>query len=179
MNNNNRLVWMDLEMTGLNPSRDRILEIATVVTDTDLNIIEQGPELIIYQPEEVLADMNDWCKEHHGQSGLVEKVGNSAISESQAEEETLEFLKKHVEKERAPLCGNSIHQDRNFLAVYMKQLDGYLHYRNIDVSSIKELTFRWYPDLPRFKKANKHTALEDILESVEELKYYRDKVFKD
>jgi len=177
MNDSNLLVWMDLEMTGLTPLQDKILEIATVITDTDLNIVEQGPELVIYQSEEVLADMNDWCKEHHGQSGLVEKVRKSTISENEAEQQTLEFLKKYIKEDQAPLCGNSIHQDRNFLAKHMKQLDSYLHYRNIDVSSIKELTFRWYPDLPKFKKENKHTALEDVLESIKELNYYREKVF--
>lgn len=177
-NPDSRLVWMDLEMTGLDPSRDRVLEIATVITDTELNVIEKGPELVIHQEMSIMEMMNDWCREHHGISGLTEKVLRSEISEQKAEHETLAFLKKHVEKEQAPLCGNSIHQDRAFLAQHMPELHEHLHYRNIDVSSIKELTFRWYPDLPKFKKANKHTALEDILESIAELKYYKDTVFK-
>jgi oligoribonuclease len=178
MDNNNRLVWMDLEMTGLEALTDKILEIATVITDSALNIIEQGPELVLYQSDEVLSGMNDWCKEHHGQSGLADKVKGSSINEREAETATLNFIKKHVEQGQAPLCGNSIHQDRNFLARHMLELHGYLHYRNIDVSSIKELTFRWYPDLPKFKKANKHTALGDIIESIEELKYYRKMIFR-
>ncbi len=168
---------MDLEMTGLVSEVDRILEIATVITDPDLNIIETGPELAIFQEENTLEKMNDWCKQHHGESGLVDKVRHSNISEKEAEKLTLEFLKKHVNPEEAPLCGNSIHQDRNFISRYMPSLSDYLHYRNIDVSTIKELAFRWFSDLPKFKKANKHTALEDILESIEELKYYREKIF--
>lgn len=178
MSTEDRLVWMDLEMTGLDADNDQILEIATVITDTDLNLIENGPELVIHQSEDVLNSMNDWCKEHHGASGLTEKVRNSRVSLSEAEQLTFDFIKQHVSLEQAPLCGNSIHQDRNFLAVHMPTLHEYLHYRNIDVSSIKELTFRWYPDLPKFKKANKHTALEDILESIEELKYYKQQVFR-
>lgn len=178
MDKNNRLIWMDLEMTGLDAATDKILEIATVITDRDLNVIEHGPERVLYQSDEVLAGMNNWCKEHHGISGLIEKVKKSTISEKKAEAETLAFVKKYVDESQAPLCGNSIHQDRNFLVQHMPDLHNYLHYRNIDVSSIKELTFRWYPDLPKFKKANKHTALDDIIESIEELKYYRKKVFK-
>ncbi len=177
MENNNRLIWMDLEMTGLQSETDRILEIATVITDTELKVVEQGPELVIFQNDEILDNMNDWCKEHHSKSGLVDKIKASKINEIEAEQKTLEFIKKHVEPESAPLCGNSIHQDRNFLSRYMPQLHEYMHYRNIDVSSIKELTFRWFPNLPKFKKAGKHTALEDILESIDELRYYREKIF--
>ncbi len=176
---NDRLVWMDLEMTGLEPATDKILEIATVITDSNLNIIEHGPELVIHQPDEVLSSMNDWCKEHHGNSGLTEKVKIAGVTEPEAEFVTLSFLKEYVEEFQAPLCGNSIHQDRNFLVRHMPDLNGYLHYRNIDVSSLKELSFRWYPNMPKFKKANKHTAMEDILESIEELKYYRQMIFKD
>lgn len=179
MDKKDRLVWMDLEMTGLDSSIDRILEIATVITDTNLNIVEHGPELVIHQPDEVLANMNDWCKEHHGKSGLTEKVRAAGVTEKEAELVTLSFLKEYVEEFEAPLCGNSIHQDRNFLAKHMPDLHAYLHYRNIDVSSLKELTFRWFPELPKFKKANKHTALEDVIESIQELKYYREMVFKD
>jgi oligoribonuclease len=179
MKEKERLVWMDLEMTGLDPSIDSILEIATVITDTNLEIVEHGPELVIHQPDDVLGKMNDWCKEHHGQSGLTEKVRVAGVTEREAEFVTLSFLKEYVEEFEAPLCGNSIHQDRNFLAKHMPDLNAYLHYRNIDVSSLKELTFRWYPELPKFKKANKHTALEDALESIEELKYYRKMIFKE
>lgn len=178
MNKNNRLVWMDLEMTGLDAQIDKILEIATVITDSDLNLIEQGPELIVFQPEEILSGMNDWCKEHHGESGLTARVKLSRVTELEAETATLDFIKQHVEPGKAPLCGNSIHQDRNFLVRHMPELHNYLHYRNIDVSSIKELTFRWYPELPKFKKANKHTALGDVYESIAELKYYRNMIFK-
>lgn len=168
---------MDLEMTGLVSEVDKILEIATVITDPNLNIIGIGPELAIFQKDEILENMNDWCKQHHGESGLIDKVRCSKVSEKEAEKLTLDFLKEHVNPEEAPLCGNSIHQDRNFITRYMPFLGNYLHYRNIDVSTIKELSFRWFPDLPMFKKASKHTALEDILESIEELKYYREKIF--
>jgi oligoribonuclease len=178
MSKNDRLVWMDLEMTGLEPATDKILEIATVVTDSDLNIIEHGPELVIHQPDSVLSNMNDWCKEHHGNSGLTEKVKVAGVTEPEAEFVTLSFVKEYVEEFQAPLCGNSIHQDRNFLVRHMPDLNAYLHYRNIDVSSLKELSFRWYPDMQKFVKANKHTAMEDILESIEELKYYRKMIFK-
>lgn len=178
MTENSRLVWMDLEMTGLDAAVDKIIEIATVVTDIDLNIIDQGPELVIHQADDVLENMNDWCKEHHGDSGLTNRVRDSVVTEAEAEAKTLDFLKLHVLEYQAPLCGNSIHQDRNFLVKHMPDLHSYLHYRNIDVSSIKELTFRWYPDLPKFKKQGKHTALEDIIESIEELKYYRRMIFK-
>ncbi|MBU2512991.1 oligoribonuclease [bacterium] len=179
MNNSNLLVWMDLEMTGLIPAEDKILEIATVITDIALNVVEQGPELVIHQADKVLGDMNDWCQEHHGKSGLTERVRVSQINEFEAEERTLEFLKQHINPGEVPLCGNSIHQDRNFLAQYMPRLHEFLHYRNIDVSSVKELTYRWYPELPKFKKSNTHTALQDILESIEELKYYKEKIFRD
>ncbi len=178
MDNSNLLVWMDLEMTGLIPTDDKILEIATVITDLALNVVNQGPELVIHQTDKVLEYMNDWCKEHHGESGLTDKVKVSQIDIGEAEERTLDFLKQHVNPGEVPLCGNSIHQDRNFLAEHMPRLHEYLHYRNIDVSSVKELTYRWYPELPKFKKANNHTALQDILESIEELKYYKEKIFK-
>ena len=178
MKNDNWLVWMDLEMTGLNAAEDKIIEIATVVTDMNLNSLETGPEIVVHQNDDVLEKMNDWCKEHHGRSGLTEKVRKSKISVKEAESTTLEFIKQFVKQGKAPLCGNSIHQDRNFLMEYMPGLCHYLHYRNIDVSSIKELTYRWYPDLPGFKKTARHTAMDDIMESIAELKYYREKIFK-
>jgi len=171
------LIWMDLEMTGLNVDEDRIIEIATVVTDIDLSILDNGPVLAIFHEQKILDGMSDWSREHHDRSGLTKRVRKSNIMLEDAEKQTYEFIKNFAEQGSAPLCGNSIHQDRLFLARYMPVVDQYLHYRNIDVSSIKELVYRWYPNLPRFKKTNRHTALEDIYESVDELKYYREKVF--
>lgn len=174
---NSHLVWMDLEMTGLEPQHDTILEIATIVTDIHLNIIEYGPEIAIYQNEDVIQGMNEWCQVHHRESGLVDRVRASKISLAEAEQQTLEFIQKHVEKGMAPLCGNSIHQDRSFLAAYMPDLHAHFHYRNIDVSTIKELVYRWYPNLEKFQKQGKHTALEDIKESIKELVYYKKHIF--
>lgn len=174
----NYLVWMDLEMTGLDPVEDTIIEIATIITDIDLNIVELGPEYVIHQSDNVLDNMNEWCQEHHGKSGLTERVKQSKITMAQAEIDTLSFVKQYVKVGETPLCGNSIHQDRTFLKAHMNTLDNYLHYRNIDISSIKELAFRWYPDFPKFEKEGNHTALDDIKESIEELKYYREKFFK-
>lgn len=173
------LVWMDLEMTGLISETDRILEISTVITDIDLTLVAVGPQLAIFQESEILAQMNEWSQEHHGQSGLIERVRNSTITVEEAEQRTLRFIREYVEKGEAPLCGNSIHQDRRFLYQYMPTLNDFLSYRNIDVSTIKELTFRWFPDLPKFEKQNKHTALEDVHESIAELAYYRKQVFRD
>lgn len=173
----NILVWMDLEMTGLDPEKERIIEIATLITDERLHLIAEGPTIVIHQSDELLEAMDDWNQEHHGKSGLIDKVKQSTVSESAAEEQTLAFIKKYTSERTAPLCGNSIWQDRRFIARYMPQLDNYLHYRNVDVSSIKELVRRWYPDLEPFKKKKTHTALSDIKESIEELKYYRKKVF--
>ncbi|MBU2644200.1 oligoribonuclease [bacterium] len=172
------LVWMDLEMTGLNSELDRILEISTVITDIDLKLVSVGPELAIFQDQLRLDKMNTWNKEHHGNSGLIERVLSSKISVEEAEEKTLQFIKEYVKEGEAPLCGNSIHQDRRFLSRYMPELNDFLSYRNIDVSTIKELTYRWFPDLPKFKKENRHTALEDVYESIEELAYYRQHVFR-
>lgn len=171
----NALVWIDLEMTGLRPESDRIIEIATLITDSNLEIIEQGPVLAIYQPDEVLASMDEWNTRTHNASGLVERARTSGLSESEAEKQTLAFIRKHVPKNRSPLCGNSICQDRRFLARFMPQLESWLHYRNLDVSSIKELVRRWRPALySGFEKKNTHKALDDILESVAELRYYRE-----
>ncbi|PCI27061.1 MAG: oligoribonuclease [SAR324 cluster bacterium] len=171
------LVWMDLEMTGLDPASDTILEIATIVTNQDLEIIEVGPEMAIFQADEVLDQMGEWCQTHHGASGLTERVRQSPYSMRETEIATLSFIQKFVAKGQVPLCGNSIHQDRRFLAQYMAELNDYLHYRNVDVSTIKELAKRWYPNLASFKKENKHTALEDIKESIAELHYYRQSIF--
>ncbi len=171
----NALVWIDLEMTGLNTDTDRIIEIATIVTDADLNIVAQGPVLAVHQSDEVLAGMDEWNTRTHKGSGLVERVKASTLTEADAEQQTLEFLQLYVPKGKSPLCGNSICQDRRFLARTMPTLEAYVHYRNLDVSSIKELIKRWRPALNNgFEKKNTHKALDDILESIAELKYYRE-----
>lgn len=168
------LVWMDLEMTGLDPEKERIIEMATLITDSELNILAEGPVLAIHQPDSLLEAMDDWNQSHHSASGLLERVRASRVSEREAEATTLAFLEQHLAKKRAPLCGNTIWQDRRFLSRYMPELEDYLHYRMIDVSSIKELIHRWRPDLVAgFSKKNEHTALADINESIEELRYYR------
>lgn len=171
------LVWMDLEMTGLDPEVDTILEIATIITDGDLNIVAEGPNIAIHQPDEVLESMNDWCKQHHGQSGLTARVKASPTSLAEAENVTLEFIRRYVPERVSPLCGNSIHQDRRFLVRYMPALEAHLHYRNIDVSTVKEIVSRWYPALAIPAKRGEHLALADIRESISELSYYREKVF--
>ena len=169
------LIWMDLEMTGLDPETDVIIEMATVVTDSDLNILGEGPVLAVSQPEAKLAAMDEWNTTHHTKSGLVERVRNASVSEREAEAQTLAFIESYVEKNTSPLCGNTIWQDRRFLTRYMRTLEGYLHYRNIDVSSLKELVARWRPELLQgLSKTNQHTALADIRESIDELKYYRE-----
>ncbi|MFQ3228827.1 oligoribonuclease [Reinekea sp.] len=175
MDKKTNLIWIDLEMTGLNPETDQILEIATLVTDKDLNIIAEGPSLVIHQPDSVLEAMDEWCTTHHGASGLTAKVQQSTISVEQATQETLAFVEQWVERGCSPLCGNSIWQDRRFMIKYMAELDGYCHYRNIDVSTLKELAARWHPELLNgFKKKGSHRALDDIIESIEELKFYRE-----
>jgi oligoribonuclease len=174
-----QLVWMDLEMTGLDPARETILEIATLITTGELHIVEEGPVIAIHQPGAVLAAMDDWNREHHGNSGLTARSKKSHISMAEAERQTLEFVQRHVPRRASPLCGNSIHQDRRFLTRYMPQLDDYLHYRNIDVSTVKELVARWYPDGPKPpEKKHTHLALEDIRESINELRFYRAHYFK-
>ncbi|MCL1142239.1 oligoribonuclease [Shewanella gaetbuli] len=175
----NNLIWVDLEMTGLEPAVDRIIEIATLVTDQDLNIIAQGPVLAIHQSDEVLAGMDDWNQKHHGESGLIERVKASQYSEQDAIQLTIDFLSQYVPKGASPMCGNSIGQDRRFLNKYMLELEDYFHYRNIDVSTIKELVRRWQPEtMNGFSKKNTHQALEDIKESIAELQFYRAEVFK-
>ncbi len=171
------LVWIDLEMTGLDVERHRIVEIASLVTDIELEIIEEGPDVAISQPDAVLAAMDDWSATQHRRSGLLDRVKNSSSDTGAAERITMEFLKRHCAEDESPLCGNSVWQDRRFLARYMPDLEAFLHYRLIDVSSLKELVKRWYPVLPRFEKKETHLALTDIKESIEELKYYREKVF--
>jgi len=173
------LIWIDLEMTGLLPEQDVIIEIATVVTDKNLNILAEGPNLAVHQPDSALDAMDDWNTEHHGNSGLTARVKASTYSAAQAEHETIEFLKQWVPAGSSPMCGNTICQDRRFLANYMTDLEEYFHYRHIDVSTLKELAARWSPDLPDgFKKKGSHLALDDILESIEELAYYREHFLK-
>jgi oligoribonuclease len=173
------LIWVDLEMTGLNPETDRIIEMATIVTDKDLNILAQGPVLAIHQSDALLAGMDDWNQKHHGQSGLIERVKASTISEAEGERLTLEFLKQWLPERTSPMCGNSIGQDRRFLNRYMPELEAYFHYRNLDVSTLKELAARWAPAIKEgFSKEAKHQALDDIIESIEELRYYREHFLK-
>jgi len=170
------MIWMDLEMSGLEPDQDVILEMATLVTDADLNVLAEGPNLVIHHDDSVLAAMNPWCVEHHGASGLTARVQESQISLAEAEAQTLAFV-RHYSPEPLPLCGNSIHQDRRFLQCYMVQLDAAFHYRNIDVSSVKELVRRWYPNTVIPQKLECHRAMDDIRESIAELRYYREHVF--
>lgn len=174
-----RLVWIDLEMTGLDPEKERIIEIATIVTDSGLKVIAEGPVLAVHQPDEVLDAMDEWCTTTHGNSGLTQRVKESPITESAAEEQTLNFLARHLEPGKSPLCGNSIGQDRRFLVKYMPLLEGFFHYRNLDVSTIKELARRWRPDvLEGVKKKGTHLALDDIRDSIAELQHYRETFFK-
>jgi oligoribonuclease len=173
--NPQHLIWIDLEMTGLNPDTDVIIEIATVVTDKDLNIVAEGPVLAVHQPDAALAAMDEWNQKHHGQSGLIERVMASTIDTAQAERLTLAFLKQWVPVGKSPICGNSIGQDRRFLWRYMPTLEAYFNYRNLDVSTLKELAARWAPAVKEgFKKDSKHQALADVIESIEELRYYRE-----
>jgi len=171
------LIWIDLEMTGIDPEEHVILEIATVVTDGNLAVVADGPNMAIHHPEDILMTMDQWSESHHQASGLLERVKVSAYDCKRAEQMTLEFLHSYCREGDSPLCGNSVWQDRRFLAKHMPSLNGFFHYRNIDVSSIKELVKRWYPALPPFKKQGAHLALIDIQESIHELKYYRQKVF--
>ena len=173
------LIWIDLEMTGLNPDSDLIIEIATIVTDKDLNILAQGPVMAVHQSDAALASMDDWNQQHHGRSGLIDRVKASTINEAEAERLTIEFLKQWVPENTSPICGNSIGQDRRFLYRYMPKLEAYFHYRNIDVSTLKELAARWAPEVKNgFNKESTHQALDDIIESIEELRYYREHFIK-
>ncbi len=177
--NETNLVWMDLEMTGLDPKSCSILEIATLITDKDLNVVAQGPVLAIHHSPAVLEKMDEWNKKHHALSGLLERVINSGFSTEEAERLTLEFISQYSKPKSSPLCGNTIYQDRRFLIEYMPKLDDFLHYRLVDVSTIKELVKRWYgPENQAPVKKQMHKALEDILETIEELKFYRKTVFK-
>ena len=173
-----RLVWIDLEMTGLNIERESIIEIATIVTDSELNILAQGPNLAIRVDEKLIEGMDEWNTTHHFGSGLVERIRNEGVNLDIAEKETLDFLNKWVEPNTAPLCGNSVWNDRRFLEKEMPKVAEFLHYRMIDVSTIKELARRWFPEVGKYDKKASHLALDDILESIEELTFFRDKVFK-
>lgn len=173
------LIWIDLEMTGLSPDRDRIIEIATLVTDKDLNVLAEGPVFAIHQSDEALAGMDEWNTRQHGQSGLTERVRQSSVDEATAERLTMEFLSTWVPSRASPMCGNSICQDRRFLARHMPQLEAFFHYRNLDVSSLKELAARWAPQvLKGFVKESSHRAMADVLDSILELKYYRAEMLK-
>jgi len=173
------LVWIDLEMTGLNPDVDHIIEIATIVTDAQLNLVAEGPVIAIHQPEPLLAGMDDWNRRTHGESGLTDRVRRSAFNAIDAELQTMEFLQQHALAGASPMCGNSICQDRRFLAREMPALEKFFHYRNLDVSTLKELARRWAPDvLAGLQKTSRHLALDDIRESIEELRYYRQRLFR-
>lgn len=172
------LVWVDMEMSGLDPETCVILEIAVIVTTGELEEIAEGPDLVLHQPESVLAAMDEWNTEHHGKSGLSDRVRQSTISLAAAEDQVLRFLQPLTQPGASPLCGNSVHMDRAFMVRYMPRLTAHLHYRNIDVSTLKELVRRWYPAVPIPTKREAHRALSDIRESIDELRFYRSKVFR-
>ena len=170
-----RLVWLDMEMTGLDPEKERIIEVAVVVTEPDLTVVAEGPVLVVHQPAEILDAMDSWNRATHGKSGLTDKVRASTLSESDAENQLIAFLSKFVPQGKSPLCGNTVSQDRRFMFKYMPRLEQFFHYRTIDVSTLKELARRWRPALLKgFEKRSKHEALADIYESIDELRYYRD-----
>lgn len=172
------LVWIDLEMSGLDPETCEILEIATLITDGDLNLLAEGPDIVIHWPDPVLDAMDAWCTSQHGSSGLTAQVKASTVTLAEAEARTLEFVRAYCPPGKSPLCGNSIGHDRRFLLRYMPQLAGHLHYRSVDVTSVKELARRWYPELPPPHKGETHRALDDIRESIAELRYYREHIFR-
>ena len=177
--NETNLIWLDLEMTGLEPETDVILEIASVITDSQLNILAKGPVFAIHQTDEVLNNMNPWCIEHHGKSGLTKRCQESEVDLATATAETIAFVSQYVPKGKSPMCGNSIGQDRRFINKYMPDFEDYFHYRNLDVSTVKELARRWKPEvLDKVVKTGAHLALDDILESIEELKVYQSHFFK-
>ncbi|HTS54476.1 MAG TPA: oligoribonuclease [Burkholderiales bacterium] len=174
-----RLIWIDMEMTGLRPEADRIIEVALVITDQDLNVLAEGPVRVVHQAEDILDAMDSWNKGTHGRSGLIDKVKASTLSEAEVEDEMIRFVSEFVPPSASPMCGNSVCQDRRFLARYMHRLEAHFHYRNLDVSTLKELARRWKPELlAGFSKQSKHEALADIYESIEELKYYREHLLR-
>ncbi|UXY13939.1 oligoribonuclease [Chitiniphilus purpureus] len=175
----NHLIWLDMEMTGLDPMNDRIIELAIVITDSQLNVVAEAPVWVVHQADEVLDGMDDWNKSTHSRSGLIERVRQSTLGEEAVATLALAFLEEHVPKGASPMCGNSICQDRRFMARWMPQLEAWFHYRNLDVSTLKELCKRWQPEVYRqFKKQGKHTALADIQESIDELRFYREHFLK-
>lgn len=177
--NDTHLVWVDMEMSGLDPDKDVVLEVALVVTDKDLNLVAEGPVLVVHQCATVLDAMDSWNKGTHGKSGLIDKVKASTLSETDVETQMIAFMKQYVGERKSPMCGNSICQDRRFMARHLPRLEAYFHYRNLDVSTLKELAARWRPEIKDgFKKANSHTALADIMESIEELRHYREHFIK-
>src|SRR5690625_3295646 len=170
-----RLIWLDMEMTGLDPEKERIIEIAVIVTEADLTFVAEAPVLVIHQSDELLDAMDNWNQATHSKSGLIEKVKASTLTEAAAEAQLLEFLRQYVPAGKSPLCGNTISQDRRFMERYMPELEAFFHYRNLDVSTLKELARRWRPEIYRgFVKQSKHEALADVYESIDELKYYRE-----
>jgi oligoribonuclease len=174
-----RLVWLDMEMTGLDPERERIIEVAVVVTEPDLTVVAEGPVLVIHQPDSLLDAMDSWNRSTHSKSGLTDKVKASTMTEEQAQDELIAFLSQYVPAGKSPLCGNTVSQDRRFMFKYMPKLEQFFHYRTVDVSTLKELARRWKPELLKgFEKRSKHEALADIYESIDELKYYRDVFIK-
>ena len=172
------MVWIDMEMSGLDPDKEVILEIATIITDGNLNILAEGPDLVIHQPTCILRKMDQWNQDHHSKSGLIESVKASTMTVKKAEQLTLEVIGEFCKPNKAPLCGNSVHHDRRFLMKYMPKIDGFLHYRHVDVSSLKALIARWYPKDKEPAKGKSHRALSDIRESIEELRFYRERYFK-
>lgn len=176
-NPHTNLIWIDLEMTGLNPQTDEIIEIATIITDAELNTLAEGPVIAIYQPDEIMDNLDDWNRHYHGKSGLIDRVKASRYTVAEAEAETLDFISQYVDRRKSPMCGNSICQDRRFMARLMPLLEDYFHYRNLDVSTVKELASRWYPNATYHKRAT-HQALADIQESIAELRHYRAHIFQ-
>lgn len=175
----NNLIWLDMEMSGLDPERERIIEVALVITNANLETVAEAPVFVVHQPAAILDAMDEWNKNTHGKSGLIDKVKASTLTESQVEDQIIAFLEQHVPKGVSPLCGNSVHQDRRFIVKYMPRLDAYLHYRLLDVSVLKELCKRWRPEVyAKYQKENKHEALADVYESISELKFYRENFLK-
>ena len=179
MQNENNLCWLDMEMTGLNPDADRIIEVAMIITDADLNVVAQSEVYVVHQSDEVLNGMDAWNTATHGRTGLTQRVRDSRLSEAEVEEKLLDFISAWIPEKTSPMCGNTIHQDRRFMVRYMPKLEAYFHYRNLDVSTLKELARRWHPAVAKgVVKRGSHQALDDILESIEEMRYYREHFLK-